>query len=348
MIVDDSSLVRQSLKSILELDPEIEVISSAGDPIIAMEKLKIDTPDVIMLDIEMPRMDGITFLKMIMNSRPIPVIICSSLAGKGTHETISALEFGAVDIITKPKMGLVEFFEESKILIIDSVKAASKVRFNLIAGKRNHPGMNAIVSGKEAGRLPEQTAARGMEKIIAVGASTGGTEALRIFLQGMPAGSPGMVIVQHMPEYYTMAFAQRLNGLCSMEVKEASDQDDVLRGRALIAPGNMHTIIKRSGTGYKVEVKDGPLVSRHRPSVNMLFRSAAKLAGPRAIGVIMTGMGDDGAQGMLEMKNAGAYTIAQDEGSCVVFGMPMEAIKLGAVKKILPLGEIAGEVLRNI
>ena len=346
LIVDDSAVVRRTLSEILSSDPEIEVIATAPDPFIAAEKIRKVLPDVIMLDIEMPRMDGITFLHKIMTQHPIPVVICSSLTDRGAETTLKALEYGAVEIIQKPRLGTKQFLEESRIRICDAVRAASRVRLRAIPAKSYEvlPKLTAdAVIAKPTARAMIQTT----EKVVVVGASTGGTEALRIFLEAMPLDAPGIVIVQHMPEHFTAAFAKRLDGLCRVTVKEAEDNDTVIRGRALIAPGNRHTLLKRSGARYFVEVKDGPLVCRHRPSVDVLFRSAARYAGKNAIGVIMTGMGDDGAKGLLEMKNAGAYTIAQDEHTCVVFGMPNEAIKLKAVDKVLPLEAIAGEILKN-
>jgi two-component system chemotaxis response regulator CheB len=346
LIVDDSAVVRQTLSAILGEDPGIEVIGVAADPIIAMDKIDRDPPDVITLDVEMPRMDGITFLKALMEKRPIPVIICSSLAETNSATALHALEYGAVEIIQKPKLGTRQFFEESKIRITDAVKAAALVRLPLTPRPRIPRDVAPKLSADAVLAKPSPHAMiETTEKVVVVGASTGGTEALREFLEAMPADGPGIVIVQHMPEHFTRAFAQRLDGLCSMSVKEAEDNDTVMRSRALIAPGNKHTLLKRSGARYYVEVKDGPLVSRHRPSVDVLFRSAARYGGKNCIGVIMTGMGDDGAHGMKEMKEAGAVNIAQDEKSSIVFGMPKEAIKLGAVDRILPLHEIAGAVL---
>ena len=346
LIVDDSAVVRRTLSEILSSDPDIEVIATASDPFIAAEKIRKALPDVIMLDIEMPRMDGITFLHKIMSQHPIPVVICSSLTEKGAETTLKALEYGAVEIIQKPRLGSRQFLEESRIRICDAVRAASRVRLRAIPAISYEvlPKLTAdVVIAKPTARAMIETT----EKIVVVGASTGGTEALRVLLEAMPLDAPGIVIVQHMPEHFTAAFAKRLDGLCRVTVKEAEDNDTVIRGRALIAPGNRHTLLKRSGARYFVEVKDGPLVCRHRPSVDVLFRSAARYAGKNAIGVIMTGMGDDGAKGLLEMKNMGTYTIAQDEHTCVVFGMPHEAIKLKAVDKVLPLGAIAAEILRR-
>lgn len=345
LIVDDSAVVRQTLEDVISSDPRMEVMATASDPYIAADRIRHEAPDVITLDVEMPRMDGITFLQKIMSQHPIPVVIVSSLADKGSETALKALEYGAVEIIQKPRMGTRQFLEESKVLICDAIKAASVAKRKRISGKTlkaapkltadavlAKPGTNAMI--------------RTTEKIVVVGASTGGTEALRFFLEVLPPDAPGIVIVQHMPENFTSAFARRLNGICGITVKEASDNDTVIRGQALIAPGNRHTLLKRSGARYYVEVKDGPLVSRHRPSVDVLFRSAARYAAKNAVGVIMTGMGDDGARGMSEMKGGGAFNIAQDEATSVVFGMPNEAIKRGGVDKVLPLEKIAREVIR--
>jgi two-component system, chemotaxis family, protein-glutamate methylesterase/glutaminase len=346
LIVDDSATVRQTMKEILQSDPQIEVIGVAQDPYVAVERIKESVPDVITLDIEMPRMDGLTFLEKIMSQHPIPVVICSSLTANGSETALAALEKGAVEIITKPKLGTREFLEESRIRICDAVKSAARARlrqYPLRPAMTISPKLTAdAVLSKPLSRAMIQTT----EKVVVVGASTGGTEALRELLEAMPVNAPGIVVVQHMPEQFTAQFAKRLDATCGVTVKEAADNDSVIRGQALIAPGNRHTLLKRAGARYYVEVKDGPLVSRHRPSVDVLFRSAARYAGRNAVGVIMTGMGDDGSKGMLEMKEAGAYNIAQDEATCVVFGMPAEAIKQNAVDRILPLGGIAGEVVR--
>jgi len=344
LIVDDSAVVRQTLTEILSSDPEIEVIGAAGDPYVAADHIAEQVPDVITLDIEMPRMDGLTFLSKLMSQHPIPVVICSSLADEGAMSTLKALEYGAVDIITKPKLGTRQFLEDSRVVLCESVKAAAASRLRPLGPIHTvEPKLTA-----DAVLLPATHAmAETTEKVVVVGASTGGTEALKTFLEALPADSPGIVIVQHMPELFTRAFANRLDGLCAVSVKEAETNDTVIRGRALIAPGNHHLLLKRSGARYYVDIKDGPLVCRHRPSVDVLFRSAARYAGPNAVGVIMTGMGDDGARGMLEMTQAGAFTIAQDEATCVVFGMPKEAIRLNGVSKVLPLGAIAGGVLSH-
>lgn len=345
LIVDDSALVRQTLSDIISRDPDLTVMGTAADPFIAAERIKAELPDVITLDVEMPRMDGITFLQKIMTQCPIPVVICSSLAERGSETALKALEYGAVEIIQKPKLGTKTFLLESSIRICDAIKAAAMAKpRRLPLSPQTQPKLTAdAVIEKPASRAMIQTT----EKVIVIGASTGGTEAVRVVLEALPQDAPGLVIVQHMPEHFTASFAKRLDELCRITVKEAENGDTVLRGRALIAPGNLHTLLKRSGARYYVEVRHGPLVSRHRPSVDVLFRSAARYAGNNAVAVILTGMGDDGATGMLEMKEAGAYTIAQDESSCVVFGMPQEAIKRGAVHQVLPLEAIAAEMLRR-
>jgi two-component system, chemotaxis family, protein-glutamate methylesterase/glutaminase len=346
LVVDDSAVVRQALTAILQSDPEIEVMGVASDPYVAAKKIMNEVPDVITLDVEMPRMDGLTFLRRIMAQHPMPVIIISSLTARGTETAMKALEYGAVDIITKPQLNTKQFIEESKIKICDAVKAAARAKLlrklpkpQIITPK--HTADAVLAAGVSTSMI------KTTEKVVAVGASTGGTEALRVFLEAMPADTPGIVIVQHMPENFTRSFANRLNELCQITVKEAENGDTVIRGRALIAPGNHHLLLKRSGARYYVEINDGPLVNRHRPSVDVLFRSTAKYAGSNAIGVIMTGMGDDGARGLLEMRQAGAVTIAQDEATCVVYGMPKEAVKLGAAQHILPLQNIASKVLMS-
>lgn len=345
LIVDDSAVVRQVLSEIVGSDPELEVMATAADPLLAAERMRAEVPDVIMLDVEMPRMDGISFLQKLMSQHPVPVVMCSSLTEKGSETLMKALELGAVDVIQKPRLGTRQFLEDSRLRICDVIKAASQARLKRIppARKEIAPKLTA-----DAVIAPSRSAAmiKTTDKVVVVGASTGGTEALRVFLEAMPEDSPGIVIVQHMPEHFTSAFARRLDSLCRVAVKEAAHNDTVLRGRALIAPGNRHIMLKRSGARYYVEVKDGPLVCRHRPSVDVLFRSAALYAGKNGVGVLMTGMGDDGARGMLEMKQAGAATIAQDESTSVVFGMPQEAIRLGGVDRVLPISAIAGDVLK--
>ena len=346
LIVDDSAVVRQTLENILSSAPGIEVMGTASDPFVAAERLKKEVPDVITLDIEMPRMDGLTFLQKLMRQKPIPVVICSSVAEKGTGNALKALEYGAVEIVTKPKVGTKKFLEESSIRLVDIVKAAAMARPGAVKPKPAlavKPKLDADVMIPK-GRPQTLTTT---DKVCLVGASTGGTEALRVFLEAQPPGCPPIGIVQHMPEHFTAAFANRLNASCAITVKEAKDGDSMLRGQALIAPGDKHMLLKRSGARYYVEVKDGPLVSRHRPSVDVLFRSGAKYGGANVVAAIMTGMGDDGAKGMKELHEVGAYTIAQDEATCVVFGMPQEAIKTGGVDKVLPLPSIAGEIVRK-
>jgi two-component system chemotaxis response regulator CheB len=349
LIVDDSAVVRRTLEKVLASDRDIEVMGAASDPYIAAEKIRREVPDVITLDVEMPRMDGITFLHKIMTQHPIPVVICSSLTDAGSETALRSLEYGAVEIILKPRVGTKQFLEESKVRICDAVKAAAQAKLNrLIQAERIIPPKLTADAILAKAHFHSDAMLRTTDRVVAVGASTGGTEALSDFLQAMPLDSPGIVIVQHMPENFTKAFAARLDGICSISVKEAESNDTVIRGRALIAPGNHHLLLKRSGARYYVEIKDGPLVSRHRPSVDVLFRSAARYAGKNAVGVIMTGMGDDGAKGMLEMKQAGAFTIAQDEDSCVVFGMPKKAIELNGVDRVLPLSAIPEAVISEV
>ncbi|HTR64786.1 MAG TPA: chemotaxis response regulator protein-glutamate methylesterase [Terriglobales bacterium] len=344
LIVDDSAVVRQTLSEVLSSDPEIEVIATAADPFVAAERIREQVPDVITLDIEMPRMDGLTFLQRIMSQHPIPVVICSSLAEEGAQSALKALEYGAVEVIAKPRLGSKQFLEDSRITLCQAVKAAAAAQLRLL---RPRPAVQPKLTADAILSPATHAMAETTEKVVAIGASTGGTEALKILLETLPSDAPGIVIVQHMPELFTRAFANRLDSLCRITVKEAESNDTVLRGRALIAPGNHHMLLKRSGARYYVDIKDGPLVCRHRPSVDVLFRSAARYAGQNAVGVILTGMGDDGACGMLEMKQAGAVTIAQDEATCVVFGMPKEAIKRNAVDKVLPLQAVAGALVAH-
>lgn len=353
LIVDDSATVRQTLTRVLESDAEIEVIGTAADPFAAVRRMSEVAPDVITLDVEMPRMDGITFLRKIMSQHPIPVVICSSLVEDGSTTLHQALQAGAIDILLKPTIGVAEHLQDIRIQICDAVKAAAFAKLKALPASVGH----ASASGPQRkltadamlpppiARAASHAMAKTTESVVCIGASTGGTESLREVLEVLPAATPGIVIVQHMPEKFTASFAERLNSLCEMEVKEAADGDAVLRGRVLIAPGNYHMMLERSGARYYVSVKEGPLVSRHRPSVDVLFRSAARSAGSNAVGVIMTGMGDDGARGMKEMKDAGAYTIAQDEATSIVFGMPKEAIARGCVDRVVPLQSIAREIL---
>jgi two-component system chemotaxis response regulator CheB len=354
MIVDDSALVRQVVSQALATDSGIEVIATASDPIFALEKMKTKWPDVLIVDIEMPRMDGISFLKKIMSERPTPVVICSSLAEQGAQATFEALSAGAVAIITKPKMGLKSFLEDSSNDIVQAVRSAARANMRALSNSVRSVSSAAPVNNFDR---PKNTAdvmlspgtnralERTTDQLIAIGTSTGGTQALEAVLTKLPATSLGIVIVQHMPEKFTAMFAERLNSLCQIEVLEAKNGDRVIPGRALIAPGGRHMMLRRNGAQYVVDVADGPLVNRHKPSVDVLFRSVAKFAGANALGIIMTGMGDDGARGMKEMHDAGAKTIAQDEASCVVFGMPKEAIKLGGADQIIPLDQIPAAIV---
>ncbi len=348
MIVDDSAVVRQVLSATLDEDVGIEVIGAAVDPVFALEKMKAQWPDVIVLDVEMPRMDGITFLRRIMAERPTPVVICSTLTEKGSETALQALSAGAVCVVTKPKVGLKQFLHDCSDDLISAVKAAA--RSNVRRLVPSAPAPNPVAPKLSADAiLPAGSAmAQTTETVVAIGTSTGGTQALESVLRALPRVSPGIVVVQHMPEKFTGAFAQRLDGLCEVEVREARHGDRVMPGRVLIAPGGRHMLLKRSGAQYVVDVIDGPPVSRHRPSVDVLFRSAARFAGRNAVGVIMTGMGDDGARGLKEMHDAGAWTVAQDEASCVVYGMPKEAVKLGGVDKVLSLTDIPAAILGRI
>ncbi|MGE8504008.1 MAG: protein-glutamate methylesterase/protein-glutamine glutaminase [Pseudomonas sp.] len=345
MIVDDSAVVRQVLASVLAADPAIEVLGTAADPLFALSKMEREWPDVIVLDVEMPRMDGITFLKKLMAERPTPVVICSTLTEKGASTTMQALAAGAVSIVTKPQVNLSKFLVNASDDLLGAVKAAARANMRQLA-KSKAPvqpklGADAVIPAGQPAM------ARTTERVVAIGTSTGGTQALEYILTALPRVCPGIVIVQHMPERFTAAFAERLNGLCQIEVLEARHGDRVMPGRALIAPGGRHMLLKRSGAQYMVEVVDGPPVSRHKPSVDVLFRSTARAAGANATGIIMTGMGDDGARGLREMFEAGAQTFGQDEASCVVYGMPKEAKKLGAVGREIALEQIPAHILRG-
>lgn len=344
--VDDSALMRQVLAALLAKDPEIEVIGAAPDPYVAREKIKALNPDVITLDVEMPRMDGITFLEKLMRGHPMPVIMVSSLTEAGCETTLRALELGAVDFITKPKIDLREGMEEVAQDLITKVKAAACANL-----KRQAPGERPKTTS-QASPAPARTGSQAMIKttdtIIAIGSSTGGTEAVKEVLEVLPPNTPPILITQHMPERFTKTWADRMNTLCRISVKEAEDGDSVLPGHALVAPGGYHMVLERSGARYSVRINQDPPVNRHRPSVDVTFASVARYAGANAVGVILTGMGGDGAKEMLTMKQAGAFTIAQDEASCVVFGMPKEAIKAGGVDKVLPLHEIAGAILAHV
>ena len=352
MVVDDSAVVRQVMTELLSADAGIEVIAAVADPLLAIERMRQHWPDVFVLDVEMPRMDGITFLKKIMQERPTPVVICSTLTEKGAQTTMEALAAGAVTIITKPKLGLKDFLKDASDDLISAVKAAAGAKVKRLEVRAGTPPVpthrpknsaDAILAPPSGSAMTRTT-----ERVVAIGTSTGGTQALEEVLTRLPRVSPGIVIVQHMPEAFTAAFSARLDSLSEIEVKEAKNNDRVIQGRALIAPGGKHMLLKRSGAQYVVEVVDGPLVNRHRPSVDVLFRSVAKCAGVNALGIIMTGMGDDGAAGLLEMRNAGARTLAQDEASCVVYGMPKEAVKRGGVERSVPLSAIGKEILLQL
>jgi len=344
LVVDDSALVRQAMSSLIT-EAQGMSVRVAADPLIAMRKMAQQRPDVIVLDLEMPRMDGLSFLRKIMASDPIPVVICSSYAARGTRNALRALEHGAVEVLAKPKLGLRGFSQQAATEMLDTIRAAAQAQLRPRAPAPVSPPAprftaDAVLSPKAG--APREIAG---EVIVAIGASTGGPEALRQLLEVLPEETPGIVIVQHMPEPFTTTFAERLNRRCRIEVREAAEGDRVLRGRALIAPGNRHTMVVAAGNGYRIEVAEGPLVCRHRPSVDVLFRSVAQAAGARSVGVIMTGMGDDGATGIVEMKRAGAATIAQDEATCIVFGMPREAIARGGVDTVVPLGELPAVIL---
>lgn len=345
LVVDDSAVVRQVLTALIDATPGMEVMHAAADPLLAMERMRRQWPDVIVLDVEMPRMDGITFLRKIMAERPTPVVICSTLTEQGAKTTMEALSAGAVAIVTKPKLGLKQFLTDAADDLVSTVREAARANVRRLASRAELPPVAAKLTADAilppgAGRAMTQTT----ERVVAIGTSTGGTQALEEVLTALPRVTPGIVIVQHMPEKFTAAFAARLDSVCRIDVKEAQHNDRVVPGRALIAPGGKHMVLRRSGAQYHVDVVDGPLVNRHRPSVDVLFRSVAKCAGANAVGIIMTGMGDDGAAGLLEMHSAGARTVAQDEESCVVFGMPKEAIKRGGVDKIVTLSAMWREI----
>ncbi|MBI2682383.1 MAG: chemotaxis response regulator protein-glutamate methylesterase [Acidobacteriales bacterium] len=345
MVVDDSAVVRQVIAAVLSQGGGFNV-RTAADPLIAMSKMGQDRPDVIVLDLEMPRMDGVTFLRKIMASdNPIPVIVCSGVADQGSRQAITALEEGALAVIAKPKVGVRDFLHESAVTLIDAVRGAAQARLRRRTAA-NAPAMAVVPRLSADAVLPRKYVAAAIpsQRIVAIGASTGGTEALAHILQSLSPDCPGIVIVQHMPEGFTRAFAQRLDQICPIRVKEAENGDCVVPGQALIARGNSHLLVRRATERYIVQLNDGPLVSRHRPSVDVLFRSVAQSAGASGLGIILTGMGDDGADGLLEMKQTGARTIAQNERTCVVFGMPREAVERGAVNEVLPLHDIAGAV----
>ncbi|MFV0886113.1 protein-glutamate methylesterase/protein-glutamine glutaminase [Metapseudomonas otitidis] len=350
MIVDDSAVVRQVLTGSLSGHSGIEVIGAAADPLFALERMNRNWPDVIVLDVEMPRMDGISFLKKLMAEHPTPVVICSTLTEKGAATTMEALAAGAVAIVTKPQGNLRQFLVEATEELVSAIKAASQARLKRMPGSASAPAPTLAPKLTADAILPAGGPAamtRTTERIVALGTSTGGTQALEQVLTALPRVCPGIVIVQHMPEKFTAAFAARLDALCQIEVREARHGDRVIPGRALIAPGGRHMLLKRNGAQYVVDIVDGPPVSRHKPSVDVLFRSAARAAGANATGIIMTGMGDDGARGLREMYEAGAYTLGQDEATCVVYGMPKEARKLDAVHREIPLEQIPAYILRG-
>jgi two-component system chemotaxis response regulator CheB len=352
LVVDDSAVVRQAVALAVARANDIELVATAADPLFAMEKMRRGWPDVIILDIEMPRMDGLSFLRALMAERPTPVIICSSLVTTGSETLAQALAAGTFSVIGKPKLGVKAFIEDSSDDLVAAVRAAARANVGALRGgatatAARGAAVGALAAGQTLHRadviLPAATTPmlQTTDRVIAIGTSTGGTQALEAILTSLPKTVPGIVVVQHMPQRFTAMFAERLDSLAAIEVREARSNDRVLPGRALIAPGGHHMLLRRNGAQYHVEVVDGPPVNRHRPSVDVLFRSVARFAGRNAIGVIMTGMGDDGARGLREMRDAGAATIAQDEASCVVFGMPREAIRLGGVEQVLSLSQIA-------
>ena len=356
LVVDDSAVVRQVMVELLREDAGIEVMAAVADPLFAMQRMQAQWPDVIVLDIEMPRMDGITFLRKIMRERPTPVIVCSTLTEAGATTTLEALAAGAVSIVTKPKSGLKGFLTESAAELSAAIRAAARANVKRLAERpaarsTDTAPPRGVVSPKYSAdvilsRTGEPAMTCTTERVVAIGTSTGGTQALHEVLTALPRVCPGLVIVQHMPPRFTAAFAERLHAACQIDVQEARDGDRVASGRALIAPGGRHMLLRRSGAHYHVEVREGPAVNRHCPSVDVLFRSVAKVAGRNALGIIMTGMGDDGARGLKEMRDAGAGTIAQDESSCVVFGMPKEAIRMDAAERVLPLESLSSVILR--
>lgn len=342
-VIDDSAVVRKHLTDTLTTGG-IQVLGSAADPLFAWPKLQSHWPDVIVLDVEMPRMDGISFLKKLMAERPTPVVMCSTLTEKGCQTTMQALEAGAVSFVTKPKMGLKDFLEDRSNGLVEAVKAAARANMKAFApAKAAATHVGSGIASAPAAKVPLTVGAMSetTDRVVAIGISTGGVQSIEVVLKQLDRTCPGILIVQHMPAAFTASFASRLNTLCNIEVLEAKDGDRLINGRVLIAPGGKHMQLKRSGAQYVVEVKDGPLINHHRPSCDVLFRSVAACAGRNAVGVIMTGMGDDGARGLKEMRDAGAHTAAQDEASCVVFGMPAVAIKMGAADDIVPLNDIA-------
>ncbi|MFC4159553.1 chemotaxis response regulator protein-glutamate methylesterase [Chitinimonas lacunae] len=367
LIVDDSAVVRQVMTEELSKEVDIQVLGSAADPIYARERMKLQWPDVIVLDIEMPRMDGLTFLRQLMVERPTPVVICSSLTERGARVTIDALAAGALGIITKPSLGVRGFLQDSSADLVCAIRAAAAAAgrlrrhvpapppaasttsatssaSNFVTEKMQSPKLSADAVLEKPSGVPMVGLT---ERLVVVGVSTGGVQALETVLPALSPSCSALAIVQHMPERFTASFAERLNQICRIEVREAQNNDRLQRGRALIAPGGRHMLVKRGQGHYYVEVIDGPLVSRHRPSVDVLFRSVAKCAGKNAMGILMTGMGDDGARGLKELRDSGARTVAQDEESCVVFGMPKEAIRIGAADSVAPLSDIARLIEQN-
>ena len=339
-VVDDSAVVRQTLMHLLQGDPEIELMGSAPNPLIAGPVIRKTRPDVLLLDIEMPGMDGITFLRQIMDESPIPTVICSTLTTDGSRVALEALSAGAVAVVAKPRLGLKQFLEESRRELVQTLKTAARSR------PRSAPARRAATGSAVAAPRPKIAGlhALSMNKPVVLGASTGGTQAIEHVLTAMPGDSPGIAIVLHMPEKFTAMYAQRLDGLCAMHVREARDGDRLERGVVLIAPGGKHMQLRKAGGQYFAVIVDGPPVNRHKPSVDVLFRSAAECAGPDALAIILTGMGDDGARGMKALHDRGARTIAQNEDTCVVFGMPKEAIALGAVDDVMAIGQVAKSI----
>jgi two-component system, chemotaxis family, protein-glutamate methylesterase/glutaminase len=349
LCVDDSALIRSLMTEIINGQPDMEVVATAPDPLVARELIKQHNPDVLTLDVEMPRMDGLDFLEKLMRLRPMPVVMVSSLTERGSEITLRALELGAVDFVTKPRVGIRDGMLEYSEKLADKVRAAARARVRQAAPVAHHPAGGAHPAAAAAAHAPLfNNPLVSTEKLIIVGASTGGTEAIREVLVPLPPDAPAVLIAQHMPPGFTKSFAQRLNGLCRITVKEAEHGERVLPGHAYIAPGHAHLLLARSGANYIAHLSDEPPVNRHRPSVDVLFRSAAQHAGKNAIGVILTGMGRDGAAGLLDMRRAGAYTLAQDEASCIVFGMPREAIALGAADDIAPLADMSRRVMARL
>ncbi len=344
LVIDDSALIRGVMKEIINRENDMECVGAAPDPLVAREMIKSLNPDVLTLDVEMPKMDGLDFLERLMRLRPMPVLMISTLTEGGSDIAFRALELGAVDFVSKPKLDIARGMEESAIEITDKIRAVAQARVHntFIAPLIQEKFSADAILPSAAGRFSST------EKLIVIGASTGGTEAIKEVLTNLPADAPGVLVAQHMPEHFTKSFADRLNTLCKISVKEAEHNERILPGYAYIAPGHSHLLLKRSGARYIVELNQGPLVNRHRPSVDVLFRSAANVAGANALGIILTGMGKDGVQGLLEMKQAGSHTIAQDEASCVVFGMPKEAIAAGGVREVLPLQNIARRTMEYL